>query len=313
MRIVQRPSRQDGQPPVHTAVALPGAPPVAVMRLDAAHMARMTPHSHAHDFPTLVYIEHSAPVGFTGAHHVQAGDLYVVAPGDVVRVDEDPAALADAGAWCVHFLPEGIDSAVPGALLPWRAHPLLGVFARRCGRGVLRLSVPPADRAAWSARITCLNAELRDRRGGYREASLAHLVLLLVDVARLAGDTGTGACEDSLLTEVFAVIDSRFAGPLSLRDVARAVNLTSGHVTTTVSRRTGRSVGAWIVERRMAESRRLLTDTAMTVEQIARAVGLPDASYFARCFRRAHGMSPRDWRRNEHAARHAVGATPSAS
>lgn len=46
----------------------------------------------------------------------------------------------------------------------------------------------------------------------------------------------------------------------------------------------------------MAQARRLLTESTLSVEEVGRAVGLPDPSYFARQFRRVHGSSPRAWR-----------------
>ena len=84
--------------------------------------------------------------------------------------------------------------------------------------------------------------------------------------------------------------------PLSLRDVAGAVGLTPGHVTTVVRRRTGRTVQQWITERRLREARRLLHDTDLTVGAVAARVGFRDAGYFVRRFRAEHGVPPGRWR-----------------
>ena len=72
--------------------------------------------------------------------------------------------------------------------------------------------------------------------------------------------------------------------------------MTPGHLTTVVRRRTGRTVQEWIIERRMAEARSLLSDTELPVGEIARRVGMSDPGYFSRLFRRTHGTSPREWR-----------------
>jgi AraC-like DNA-binding protein len=61
-------------------------------------------------------------------------------------------------------------------------------------------------------------------------------------------------------------------------------------------RRTGRTVQEWIIERRMAEARSLLSDTELSVGEISRRVGMSDPGYFSRLFRRTHGTSPRKWR-----------------
>jgi AraC family transcriptional activator of pobA len=44
------------------------------------------------------------------------------------------------------------------------------------------------------------------------------------------------------------------------------VSLSLGHLTTVVKRKTGRAVQEWIAERRMAQARRLLIETDLSVE-----------------------------------------------
>jgi AraC-like DNA-binding protein len=75
------------------------------------------------------------------------------------------------------------------------------------------------------------------------------------------------------------------------------VSLTRGHLTTVVRCKTSRTVQAWIVERRMAEARKLLVQTDLAVEEVGRRVGYADAGYFVRSFGHAHGATPLGWRR----------------
>jgi AraC-like DNA-binding protein len=96
---------------------------------------------------------------------------------------------------------------------------------------------------------------------------------------------------------VLDLIDARYHEPISLREVAAAVGLTTGHLTTVIGRRTGRTVQQWLTERRMTEARRLLADTDLTVAVVASRVGYRDAGYFIRRFRAAHGSAPQEWRR----------------
>lgn len=175
---------------------------------------------------------------------------------------------------------------------------MLFPFVRGGAIGALRLRVPEPDRPEWSDRLRALHDELAQRRDGYREAALAHLVLLLVAVSRLAVDVVGELREnrEPLLAEVFEVIERRYPQPLSLRDVAAAVNISPGHLTSTVRRRTGRTVQEWITERRMVQARRLLVATELPIGDIGRRVGFRDAGYFARTFRKVHGMSPARWR-----------------
>lgn len=254
---------------------------------------------HTHDFVLLTYVGTG-----TGSIRVNsqdrpaaAGDLFVVAPGDLVSTG-DIGGLASAAGWCVFFPPDVLAPPVAGGLVSWRAHPLLAAFTAGAVPA-RRLHVPTAARPAWSARYSALEAELAGRRDGHAEAAVALLTLLLVDVARLAADMAGGLRSNGepLLAAAFDVIETRYAEPLSLRDVAAAVGLTPGHLTTTVACKTGRTVQQWITERRMAEARRLLTGTDRTVEATAARSGYRDAGYFIRIFKRDHGVTPAQWRR----------------
>src|SRR5215208_3294502 len=119
---------------------------------------------------------------------VQAGDAYVISPGEVVGVG-DAGGFERVEGWAAFFPPEVLGLQAPSAFLSWRAHPLLFPFVRGAGNpGAQRLRVPPAERASWSERFATLDAELLQRRDGYREAALSHLTLLLVELSRLAVD-----------------------------------------------------------------------------------------------------------------------------
>lgn len=60
-----------------------------------------------------------------------------------------------------------------------------------------------------------------------------------------------------------------------------------------------RSLGQWILERRLDAARRELTSPPrrhQTIAAIAGRWGFVDATHFSRRFRQAYGMSPREWR-----------------
>jgi AraC family transcriptional activator of pobA len=277
----------------------PGELPVAVWDIDHSALPPLRHGQHAHDFPLITYFAEPGGAMTAGGRRrpIAGGDVFVIAPGDVMG-PFDPAADQQPRGWGVSFTPDAFGPDVPGSYLAWRTHPLLSPFVRGAASGALRLSVPPAARPEWSTRIEALRRELTERPDGYWEAALAHLTLLLVAVSRLAGDVVDDLRDnrEPLLAEVFAVIERRYPEPLSLRDVARAVNVSPGHLTTTVRKRTGRTVQDWIVERRMVQARRLLAGTDLPVGEVGRRVGYPDPGYFARVFGRANGVSPARWR-----------------
>ncbi len=293
--------RQGSAPPVYTYTPAPGVPPVGVLRLDRASLAPVEPPgTHAHDFPGLTFFERGGGSLRSGEREwrVQAGDLYVVAPGEMVGVGGVPG-FERARGWAVYFTPEAVGLDAPGAFLSWHTHPLLSPFARGMGRGLLRLKVPASERRSWSARCSILYDELAERRDGYQDAAIAHLTLLLVSASRLAADVvgDLRLNDEPLLAEVFDFIERHHAERISLKDVAAAVHLSPGHLTTLIRRRTGRTVQQWITERRMVAARRLLAETDLPVEEVGRRAGYADAVYFVRSFRAMHAITPLRWRR----------------
>jgi AraC family transcriptional regulator, transcriptional activator of pobA len=264
--------------PVYAYRADSDTPPVSVIRGHGI----LEHNVHIHDFPVLWY-----------AH--TAGVVYVVAPGAAVDPNQVPHRDSGVGLF---FDSTALDGDGRSPWPSWRRHPLLFPFLHGRSGGLLQLKVPTERQPLWDRVIDSIETELDAREEGYRQAALAHLTLLLIDVARLAGDVvdDLRRSGEPLLAEVFTVIDRHRGEPLSLRDVADELGMTPGHLTTVVRRRTGRTVQEWIIERRMAEARSLLSETELSVAEIARRVGISDPAYFSRQFRRTHGVSPRDWR-----------------
>lgn len=259
----------------------PHLPPVVVARVG---QERLSQHGQIHNFPAI-WCDRATGVVYVVAMGATVGPDSVESTDDGVAVFFDPAAIGDDGA---------------SPWLSWRTHPLLCLFLHEREDGLLRVELPAADRPVFFRILNALKYELAQRQDGDREAVSALLTLLLVKLSRLAADTVGGLRQEDqpLLAEVFSTIDRRFTEPLSLREVAREVSVSAGHLTTVVRRRTGRTVLEWITQRRMGEARRLLTDTRLPITEIGQRVGLPDAAYFTRQFRQVHGISPSQWRKS---------------
>jgi YesN/AraC family two-component response regulator len=114
--------------------------------------------------------------------------------------------------------------------------------------------------------------------------------------------TNAGASSKSIfpnnpkLAKVFRFIEAHYHQSISLSDVAQTAGYSPAYLTNLVQSQTGRTVKQWITERRMAEARKLLVNTAHSVSQVAETVGYADVSYFIRQFRQFHNTSPQAWR-----------------
>jgi len=106
----------------------------------------------------------------------------------------------------------------------------------------------------------------------------------------------------SVVTTALRFIERNCLRSLTLKEVAAAVGRSPAHVTSALTRATGRSAGQWIVSGKMAEARRLLLHSAERVDRVAERVGYADTTHFIRMFRREHGATPAAWR-TTHTAR----------
>jgi AraC-like DNA-binding protein len=225
----------------------------------------------------------------------QAGDVLLVGPRQSAELDglgagSEAVIVSFDGAFV------GARSVSAGAL-PVSGDPRWAALIS-LRQGARRLHIPPRERDPWARRLNELARELERRDVGFQHAVRAHLTVLLITAARLSMPTlNAGRLEiDPVVAELFEAIDARYRRPVSLEDVARALGRSPRHLSRVVRERTGHTVMHWINERRLEEARRLLLDSDDSVETIAGLVGYGDASHFRRRFRRAHGISPRDWR-----------------
>ncbi|MEZ4450845.1 MAG: helix-turn-helix domain-containing protein [Nannocystaceae bacterium] len=236
------------------------------------------PVTHAH--AALAFLTAGrAHVEQEGRWTVEAGDVFLVPAGARHRaLAVDPHTSWGLGI-CTSCL------AADGAA------ELLEPFerVRAGGSAVVRI---PTERRAF---LEALFREL-DQADVPASVQRSLVTLILHEVTRAARWPEATASGTGVVVESLRVIERRCLGPLTLVDVAAAVGRTPSHVTTALTRATGRSALAWILAGRMAEARRLLLHSDEPVEAIAGRVGYGDTTHFIRMFRREHGATPAAWR-----------------
>ena len=94
----------------------------------------------------------------------------------------------------------------------------------------------------------------------------------------------------------FRDIGRRYTEPLSVTELALTAGYSTVHFINTFRRRYGLTPGAQITRLRLARARELLESTALTIREIAFAVGYSDEFYFSRRFHHHYGLSPRGFR-----------------
>ena len=82
-------------------------------------------------------------------------------------------------------------------------------------------------------------------------------------------------------------------------DAAAAAFLSPNYLTHLLRKETGKPFSQWVLDRRMQLARTLLLNTAQMIGAVAQRCGFTDEAYFSRCFRKAHGLAPGQFRRQQ--------------
>jgi AraC family transcriptional activator of pobA len=231
--------------------------------------------------------------------HDTLDQLLVIRSGEFeVRIDGRTITLAGAAlihipACAVHGF--RFDDAVAGDVLTFSAEL----------RGSLVASQPapiadqPFARAVGLAsleRLTPLLTQLHVECSGHeagRIAASAWLVgLLLLQVGRIAGESGVPLAGDTRVTTFRQLVDRHFREHRPLGFYADALGMTERSLTRLAQARLGCAPAHYLHRRLLLEARRQLAYGSQPIARIADELGFADPSYFTRFYRRMTGELP---------------------
>ena len=86
---------------------------------------------------------------------------------------------------------------------------------------------------------------------------------------------------------------------ISLLSVSRHVGMSAAHFSTVFSQTTGRSFIAYLTALRIGRAKELLAGTDMRLSDIAMEIGYNEPNYFSHVFRKAEGITPKNYRQQE--------------
>jgi AraC family transcriptional regulator len=100
----------------------------------------------------------------------------------------------------------------------------------------------------------------------------------------------------SQLARIERFIEEHLDEPISLAALAELVDLSMWHFIRRFNASHGLSPREVITQRRLARAQRLLSDTRLTITEVALEIGMSH-SHFSRSFLQRYGLSPREYRR----------------
>lgn len=93
-------------------------------------------------------------------------------------------------------------------------------------------------------------------------------------------------------------IDREFAAPLNVEELARGINISSGHLSREFKRAYGESPYSYLMTRRVERAMTLLRRGDLSVTEICFAVGYSSLGTFSTRFSELVGVSPSAYRRD---------------
>lgn len=105
-------------------------------------------------------------------------------------------------------------------------------------------------------------------------------------------EVAMGQVADAAVQRAVTVLSRDFADIEAMERARAAARLDARQLRDRFTRATGQSPQQYLIAQRMAEARKLLHHTDMTVKQVAAECGYLDPYYFSRLYRRFWGRSP---------------------
>lgn len=211
---------------------------------------------------------------------VRAGQVHSFAPGD-----------QNTGLLC-HFHDDLFvgQAAEAGALATFS-------FLQFWGRPVISLAAQTAPFAEQLLRR--LLAEYEANQLGYPAILRAYLLALLHELNRaydaVVPEAATAAV--TITNQFKQLVATHLRETHRVSDYAARLCVSTNHLSKCVRRVTGQSPARWLEESLVLEAKVLLFQSTWSVGEIAEAVGVGDASYFSRLFKKHTGATPLAFRK----------------
>lgn len=214
-----------------------------------------------------------------GRWRITSGTVFLLYPGVWHRYRPDPRT-----GWNEHWV--GCDGPIVRGLVRQ------GFFSRR--RPVLRVRDEDLLLGAFSSVIDAIHA---GRPALQQVAAGATLYILsLLYSAQQPGREGHPRVARSIREAMRRMADPSLEAP-SMPELAQTLGVSYTWFRRMFVHHTGLSPHQYRLQLRVGRARTLLSETTLTVKEIAFRCGFESEQYFCRLFRRKTGVSPGEWRR----------------
>lgn len=113
---------------------------------------------------------------------------------------------------------------------------------------------------------------------------------------RAAGVRQPTEKDNPTIRSVKAYIEKNYHSDISLSDLSDTFFISKEHLSRLFKKETGQNLFSYVMDRKLEEAKRLLTETGRTLDDIAFSLGFSNGNYFSKVFKKNIGMSPGSYR-----------------
>lgn len=99
-----------------------------------------------------------------------------------------------------------------------------------------------------------------------------------------------------LVQEVLTVIDADLTADLGLNHLSKLLSVNASYLSSLFKRETGKTLTAFVTQKRMEQASFLLRTTKLQVQTVAQHCGIYDVNYFTKMFKKFSGKTPKEFR-----------------
>lgn len=262
-----------------------------------SHPHDLTEVEHSHDFCELAVVTRGSAMHMLEGNPfpVTAGDVFLLQGRqrhyfyerrdlDLINIMYDPEKIG---------LPENELRRMPGYCAMFMLEPSY----RRQHRFASRLHLKRVPLARVEQLVEVMERECEDRREGREVALRAKLLELIVYLSRSYTESDTTEAHALLrVGQVIGALENDMTRDWKLDDLLRIANMSRSNLMRVFRKATGQPPIEYLIRLRVQRAMELLRQTSLSVTEIALEVGFNDSNYFTRCFRKAAGQTPRQYR-----------------
>lgn len=257
---------------------------------------------HWHEELELLMIESGTMVCSIGEHSLtlQEGDCILINSRMVHRF-ERPEQAGFASCECISILFSSEIIAATRTII----HKKYVLPVLHCGADYImfRMEVPWQEHVVELARQVCHICRTQSHMVEMRiHMELCKIWMELVehlDEYRQEPRGNQNMVMQARLRQMLQFIADHYAEQITLADIAQAANISQSAAQRCFRAGVQTSPISYLKDYRLARAKEKLLSTHLTVFEIARSVGFDNAGYFDRSFKRAFGMTPRQFMRQE--------------